>query len=101
MTNWSICHKIYSQFNYATHSLARELEQYIEVNDSGDIIGINWGPNTEGFDIVLITSSTILFNALNVICNLFSVDKTALLEYKKKLDEFKIKSQDIRIKSQG
>ena len=93
-------YKIYSQFNYAVHGLARELEQYVIKNDSGDISGLNWGPDAEGFDIILNTSADVLVKVLDVICDLFSLDKTALTTYEKKLDEFEIKSQDIRIKPQ-
>ena len=90
-------YRMYSLLNASVHGLSRELEQYADVDATGEIIGMNWGPCIEGIDIALTTAADLLIIALVNIHDLFDIEKSELYEFHRRINDIAIKSQEMRI----
>ena len=90
-------YKVYSLLNSAVHGLSRELEQYAEIDDDGEIVGMNSGPCIEGIGIALTTASDFLIIVLMNIHDFFELDKLELEKLHMRNNEIPINSDDMRI----
>jgi hypothetical protein len=64
----------YSLFSNSIHNSVRDLESHIDTDDDGEIIQIINEPILDGLEILYITGSEILLNALKSVSNIFELD---------------------------
>jgi len=63
----------YKLLSGTIHVNARDLEQYLEINESGEIKKILWGPDVKEIDFILFTAAESMIFILNSISRLFSL----------------------------
>ena len=68
----------YKVLSGTIHVNVRDLEQYLELNEKGEIKQLFLGPDVKEIDMILLTASKILLSILESISNIFSLsyDKT-------------------------
>ncbi len=70
LTTYDSAYKILSG---TIHVNARDLEQYLDLNDEGEIKGFIWGPDVEEIDAILFTAAESMFFILVGIARIFSL----------------------------
>lgn len=64
----------YKLLSGTIHVNARDLEQYLELNDDGEIKQILWGPDVTEIDFMLFTATESMLFVLTAISHIFSID---------------------------
>ena len=63
----------YKLLSGTIHVNARDLEQYLELNDAGEIKRILWGPDVQEIDFILFTAAETMMFVLVAISRIFSL----------------------------
>lgn len=78
----------YRLLSEEVHCLPRSLERYLGINAEGKITDFPWGPSDDDISLILFTSIDTLFNALQLMTNLFSIEMpTELREFDQTLTD--------------
>jgi hypothetical protein len=63
----------YKLLSGTIHVNARDLKQYLEINEVGEIKRILWGPDVQEIDFILFTSAESMLFVLTAISHVFSL----------------------------
>jgi len=63
----------YKLLSGTIHVNTRDLEQYLKINEIGEIKKILWGPDTKEIDFILFNAAESMIFVLNAISRLFSI----------------------------
>ena len=63
----------YKLLSGSIHVNARDLEQYLELNESGDVKKILWGPDVREIDVTLFTAAETMLTVLTSISRIFDL----------------------------
>lgn len=78
----------YRLLSEEVHCLPRSLEHYLGINAEGKITDFPWGPSDDDIPLILFTSIDTLFNALQLMTKLFSIEMpTELREFDQTLTD--------------
>lgn len=70
LTTYDSAYKVLSG---TIHVNARDLEQYLDLNDEGEIKSFKWGPDVKEIDTILFTAAESMFFILVGIAHIFSL----------------------------
>ena len=80
---------VYRLLSSSVHTNPRELDNYVTVDENGDIKSFVWGPRETDVGLILYTSAEILITTLTLMSKLSSLDKEKTLDnFKTRLDKF-------------
>ena len=63
----------YKLLSGTIHVNARDLEQYLDINEAGEIKRILWGPDVQEIDFILFTAAESMMSVLVAISRIFSI----------------------------
>lgn len=66
----------YSLFSDTEHTSARDLDQYLILNEKKEIKGFKWGPSVVGIDRLLLTAIETLTYAISCIEKIFEINES-------------------------
>jgi len=76
----------YRLLSPGVHFRARSLEEYVGLDEDGEITKVEWGPKCEDVPFILYTAMDIVLRSWGAICQLFKIDLNRELEaYREKL----------------
>jgi len=73
LTTYDTAYKLLSG---SIHVNARDLEQYLEINEDGEIKRILWGPDVKEIDFILFSAAETMLFILTAISHVFSLSFT-------------------------
>lgn len=82
----------YSLFSDTEHASARDLEQYLILNEKKEIKGFKWGPSVAGIDRLLLTAIETLTYAIQCIEKIFDIKESHI---KRIIEKISVLSKDI------
>lgn len=81
-------HTAYSTLSNTVHSSVRDLEQYFNLDDEGEIKEFNWGPKEEGIEELLMTLNQGMITSMLAMVTFFNQKKIdSVNEFQNKLNE--------------
>ena len=63
----------YKLLSGTIHVNAHDLEQYLEINESGEVKKMLWGPDVQEIDFVLLTAAESMLSVLRAVSSLFKL----------------------------